>query len=94
MRDLALLVGSVIVGAVIAVVADRDYQRRAASARNVSVRSHLFSAIMLVLSAAVVGVGAILDEGKRVFTIPFSVIVGFVGLALLVRLARDLSTSK
>lgn len=69
-------------GAVIAAVGDRDYQRRMTSARNVSVRSHLLSAVMLVLSSAAVGVGAVLDEGKRVFTIPFSVIIGFVGLAL------------
>ncbi|WP_157680448.1 hypothetical protein [Mycobacterium dioxanotrophicus] len=93
MSDVALLVVSVAVGSLIAAAAVYDYRRRIATARRVSVRSHLISAVMMVLLSAVVGVWAIIDD-NRVFTIPCSVIVGLVGVALLVRLTRDRIRSK
>lgn len=93
MSDVALLVVSVIIGCLIAAAAVYDYQRRTATARRVSVRSHLISAVMMVLLSAVVGVQAIIDN-NRAFTIPCSVIVGLVGVALLVRLTRDRISSR
>jgi len=94
MSDAALFVVSVVVGGVLAVIAVYEHHRRTATAPRVSVRSHLFSAVMLVLLSVLVGVSAIFDGGNRVFTIPGSVICGLVGLALLARSTRDLISSK
>ncbi|MCC3338594.1 hypothetical protein [Mycolicibacterium smegmatis] len=94
MSHLALLAGSVMVGIVIAAGAVYDYQRRAARARNVSIRSHVLSAVVLVLSSAVVGAQAVLYHDHRAFTIPYSTIAGLVGLTLLAILMRDVVSSK
>jgi len=93
MNPLALLAGSVVVGAIIALAVNQYLRRTATNRQHYSLRTHLFSAFTLVLAAAFVGLRALLDTDGRAFTIPFSVIVGLTGLVLLVRRTRDLNDS-
>ncbi|WP_133062630.1 hypothetical protein [Mycolicibacterium peregrinum] len=93
MNPLALLSASVVAGGVIAVVINHYLRRTAPTPQRYSLRTHIFSAITVILIATAVGISAILDPNNRAVTIPFSVVFGLTGIVLLVRRTKELNNS-
>ena len=94
LSPIALLAVSVVVGVGIALVINQYLRRAAPTDRQYSLRTHIFSALTLVLVAAAVGISAIVTGEYNAFTIPFSVVVGLVGIVLLIRRAMELNDLK